>query len=224
MWRDFPARVASATGCSALVFSRAGYAGSDPVALPRPLTYMHHEGEQVLPLVLDAARVRQAVLVGHSDGASIALVFAGAHPQDARLRGLILEAPHVFCEELSVRSIAAARDAFDRGDLRSRLARWHGANVDVAFRGWNDAWLDPQFCDWNLERYVPHVRVPMLLVQGADDEYGTLAQLDAIERGARAPVERVVLDECGHSPHRDRAAATQDAMVQFVRRVIDRRG
>jgi pimeloyl-ACP methyl ester carboxylesterase len=218
MWRDFPARLAEATGWGALVYSRAGHGGSDPVPLPRPLRFMHDEALIVLPAVLDAAGVRDAVLVGHSDGGSIALIHAGSE-EGTRVRGLVLEAPHVFCEEISVHSIAAAAEKYRQGDLRRALERHHGPNVDVAFWGWNRAWLDPGFREWNLEEYLSGVHVPVLVIQGDRDEYGTLTQLDAIEKGCGGPVERLVLPDCGHSPHRDHPAATLSAMLAFVRRL-----
>lgn len=214
-WRDFPRRLADATGCGALVYSRAGYGGSDRVPLPRPLRFMHEEA-RVLPEVMDAASVREAVLVGHSDGASIALVHAGSAPS-ARVRALALEAPHVFCEDVTVRSIERAAESYLSGDLRRALERHHGPNVDVAFWGWNRAWLDPGFRSWNLEEFLPGIRVPVLLVQGEDDEYGTLRQLGAIEAGCAGPVRRLVLPDCGHAPHRDQPERTLAAMTAFVR-------
>jgi pimeloyl-ACP methyl ester carboxylesterase len=216
-WRDFPDRLATATGCGALVYSRVGYGASDPVEPPRPLRYMHDEGLTALPELLEVAGVREAILIGHSDGASIAIVYAGGTGA-AVLRGLVLEAPHVFCEELSVQSIARAREAYLHGDLRARLERYHGANTDGAFWGWNRAWLDPGFpAAFHLEEYLPRIRVPSLVIQGADDEYGTLAQLDAIEAHAVAPVERLVLAACRHNPHRDQPDATFEAMARFIR-------
>ena len=216
-WRDFPALVAQDTGWGALVFSRRGYGRSDAVALPRPLSYMHDEALVALPEVLDAAGVRSCVLVGHSDGGSIALVFAGSGlPQADRLLGLVLEAPHVFVEDLSVASIAEAKVAYETGDLRARLARHHGDNVDGAFRGWNDAWLHPGFRSWNIEEYLPRVRVPSLVIQGRDDPYGTLAQVDAVERGSGARVSRLVLEGCGHAPHRDRPDVVRRAIAAFL--------
>jgi len=209
-WRDFPARVAERTKLGAMIYSRWGYGKSDPVTLPRPLTYMHDEA-RVLPELLDSTAIESAILVGHSDGASIALLAAG-HP---RVRGLVLFAPHVFVEDVSVTSIEAARIAYETTDLRSKLARHH-ADVDGAFWGWNRAWLDPGFRAWNIESCLPLVRVPTLLVQGRDDPYGTLAQLDAIERGVSAPVTRLVLDRCGHAPHRDHPEACLDAIAGFV--------
>lgn len=213
-----PARLAEATRCGALVYSRAGYGSSDPVPLPRPLRFMHDEA-LVLPEVMDAAGVRDAVLVGHSDGASIALVYAG-RGQAPRVRALALEAPHVFCEDATVSSIEAAGESYRAGDLRRALERHHGANVDIAFWGWNRAWLDPDFGSWNLEEYLPGIRVPVLLVQGEQDEYGTLRQLDAIEAGCAGPVRRLVLPDCGHAPHRDQAERTLTAMAAFVGEVL----
>ena len=219
-WRDFPKRLAEATGCGALVYSRAGYGGSDPVPLPRPIRFMHDEA-RVLPEVLDAAAVREAVLVGHSDGASIALIHAGSGPSP-RVRGLALEAPHVFVEDVTVRSIEKAAVHYETATLRRALERHHGTNVDVAFQGWNRAWLDPAFRSWNVEEFLPAIRVPVLVVQGEQDEYGTLRQLDAIEAGCAGPVRRLVLADCGHAPHRDQPDETLTAMATFVRETIAR--
>lgn len=216
-WRDYPEVLARETGCGALVYSRPGYGGSDPVPVPRPLTYMHDEGFSVLPEVLDAAGVRSAYLVGHSDGGSIALLHASTPRAVPRVRGLLLEAPHVFCEEVTVRSIEQARDEFLRRGLREKLARYHGGNVDCAFWGWNRAWLDPGFRRWNIEPFLPAVTVPALVVQGEDDPYGTVRQVDAIERRCGGPVRRLILDRCGHTPHRDRRDATLSAMTAFLR-------
>jgi pimeloyl-ACP methyl ester carboxylesterase len=216
-WRDFPGALAAATGLGVLTYSRLGYGGSDPVPLPRPLTYMHAEGLTVLPEVLAAAGVRTALLVGHSDGASIALVWAGGTTGGPRRAGLVLLAPHVFCEDRSIAGIAAARVAYLHGDLRARLARFHGDNVDGAFWGWNGAWLDPGFRAWNLEAFLPAITLPGLVIQGDADPYGTLAQVDAIERGVRGRFDRLVLSGCGHAPHRERAAETRGAIVDFVR-------
>jgi len=219
LWRDFPARLAAATGCGALVYSRAGSGKSDPLPLPRSLRFMHDEALLALPEVLDAAEVHDAILVGHSDGGSIALIHAGgagAH----RVRALVLEAPHVFCEDLSVESIARAAEKYREGDLRRALERHHGANVDVAFWGWNRAWLDPAFRAWNIEEYLGRIQCPALVIQGEDDEYGTVAQVDAIEAGSGGPVSRLILPACGHSPHREQPEATLAAMADFVRGVL----
>jgi pimeloyl-ACP methyl ester carboxylesterase len=217
-WRDFPASLSRETGCGSLVYSRPGYGGSDPVALPRPLTYMHDEGFIVLPEVLDAAGVRTAFLVGHSDGGSIALIHASTPQSMPRVRGLLLEAPHVFCEEVTVRAIEEARKEYLHGDLRAKLKRYHGGNVDCAFWGWNRAWLDPGFRAWNIEDRLRAITVPVLVLQGVDDPYGTFRQVEAIERQCGGPVRRQFLVRCGHSPHRDRRERTLSAMAAFVRK------
>ncbi|MGA8258631.1 MAG: alpha/beta hydrolase [Arenicellales bacterium] len=216
LWKDFPDRVAEATGLGVLVYSRRGYGKSDPVEPPRPLTYMHEEGLEVLPEVLDAAGIRSAILVGHSDGASIALIHSGS-VRDPRVHGLVLMAPHVFNEELSVRSIHAAKEAYEHGGLRERLARHHG-DVDGAFRGWNRAWLDPGFLAWNIEEFLAGIGIPILVIQGKDDEYGTERQVHAIRDQAAGPVELLMLADCRHSPHRDQPAATLEAIRRFARR------
>jgi pimeloyl-ACP methyl ester carboxylesterase len=218
LWRDWPARLAAESGLGVLVYSRWGYGRSQPVTPPRPLTYMHDEGERTLPELLDACGVTRALLVGHSDGGSIALVHAGTPRASPRVVGLALLAAHVFCEDVSVASIERARQQFVDGDLRARLARHHD-DVDGAFWGWNRAWLDPDFRRWNLEEYLPRVTVPTLIVQGEDDPYGTLAQVDAIERGLAGPSTRLVLPGCGHAPQRDRPEETTRAVLALARAV-----
>ena len=212
MWKDWPGELAAATGRTTIAYSRYGHGASDVLGAPRAVSYMHREGEIVLPALLDALSVQRAVLFGHSDGASIALVAAAAAP--SRVAGLVLEAPHVFVEDLSVASIAAAGAAYADGRLRNALARYH-RDADATFHGWNGVWLDPAFRAWNIEAYVERVAAPLLVIQGEDDEYGTLAQVDAIAR--RAPqTERLVLPACGHSPHRDRAPEVLAASAAFI--------
>jgi pimeloyl-ACP methyl ester carboxylesterase len=218
LWRDFPGKLAAATGCPAVVYSRYGYGASDRLAAPRTVDYMHREALETLPELRAALGLDDAILVGHSDGASIALIHAGSGRWP--VRALILEAPHVFVEDVSVRSIAAAREAYAATDLRQRLARYH-ADAEGAFRGWNDIWLDPAFRAWNIEDHLAGVRCPVLAIQGADDEYGTLEQLDAIGRGVAGAFERLVLAECKHSPHRDQEKAAMAAMADFIGRVRD---
>jgi pimeloyl-ACP methyl ester carboxylesterase len=218
MWKEFVQQLAERTGYGVLVYSRLGYGQSDPVDLPRPLTYMHREAREILPAVLDQAAVRKVILVGHSDGASIATIYAGSR-QDFRVRGLVLIAPHFFVEEISVRSIAAAKDAYERGDLRPRLAKYH-RDVDAAFWGWNQAWLDPQFRDWRIDEYLAYIRVPILIVQGEDDQYGTPAQVAVAERETYCPVEVRLLAGAGHSPQVDRPEETLAAIGEFVTRVL----
>ena len=219
LWKDFPERLASATDCGALVYSRAGYGGSDPISLPRPVRYLHDEALRVLPAVLDAAGVRRAIFVGHSDGASIAIIHAGG-VRDRRVAGAVLMAPHVFTEPMCLESVAEARTAYEKGSLRTALARHHGANVDCAFRGWNDTWLDRAFRSWNIEEYLADIKVPLLLIQGRCDEYATEAQLKAIARQVPASTTTIWLDECGHSPYRDQPEAVLAAIVSFIADLI----
>ena len=215
MWRDFPERLSEQTGCGALVFSRQGYGASDPVALPRPVSFMHDEAFKVLGPVLDHFRITRAVLVGHSDGASIAAIYAGG-VEDGRVRGLVLMAPHFFIEDIGIESIAKARTAYETTDLRARLARHHGDNVDCAFWGWNGAWLDPDFRDWDITEYLGSIRVPMLIIQGEADEYGSARQLEVGSQECHGPVETLLLPECGHSPFHDQPEATLAAATQFI--------
>lgn len=212
MWRDFPARVAAATGAETIVYSRRGYGRSARLDGPRAVDYMHREAQEVLPHLLGRLGLVRPILIGHSDGASIALIYAGTALPAA---GVVLIAPHVFVEERSLRSIAAAREMFRATDLPQRLSRYHD-DVEGAFRGWNDIWLDPAFRSWNLEAFVPKVPVPMLLIQGEADEYGTAAQVETIKRLATAPCELVLLPACGHSPQRDQPERTLELIKDFV--------
>jgi pimeloyl-ACP methyl ester carboxylesterase len=218
-WRDFPARLAGRIGLGVLVYSRPGYGKSDPVTLPRPLTYLQDEAFDVLPCLLDQAGIESCVLIGHSDGASIATIYAGAR-QDARLRGLVLMAPHFFCEEISLRVIADAKETYASTDLRARLALYHGDNVDIAFRGWSEAWLDPAFRQWRIDQYLPDIRVPVLLIQGRDDPYGGAAQIELAQEKMSAPPEVLNLDDCRHAPHIDQPDATLDVIAGFCGRLL----
>jgi pimeloyl-ACP methyl ester carboxylesterase len=216
-WRDVPARIAACTGWRVIAYSRLGHGASDAATLPRTVGFMHEEAIEVLPAVLDALHVERPVLFGHSDGGSIALIFAATNP--GRVRGLVLEAPHVFVEDVSVASIARMKSAYETTDLRERLARHHGANVDVVFRGWNDIWLAPEFRAWNIEPLLPRVACPVLVIQGEDDEYGTLEQVSAIAAQAGGRVETLVLSACGHAPHRDQPERVFAAVDGFLRSV-----
>jgi pimeloyl-ACP methyl ester carboxylesterase len=218
LWRDFPDALVAATGCGVFAWSRFGYGNSDPVTLPRPMSYMHDEALTVLPRVLDAAGVRRAALIGHSDGGSIAVIHAGS-ALDACVRGVMLIAAHLFVEEINIASIAAIRASYEAGDLRSRLARYH-RDVDVAFRGWNDAWLDPRFRAFDITEHVSRIRVPILALQGSEDPYGTAEQLRVLERVAHCPVETRLIAGARHAPHLEAREATLAAIVPFVRRVL----
>lgn len=210
LWRDFPRRLAEATGRRALIYSRAGHGQSDLPEGDRTPRFMHEEALDVLPRVLADAGIERPVLVGHSDGGSIALIHASRHP----VAGLILLAPHVFVEDVTVASIEQARETYETTDLGERMARYH-RDPERTFRLWNDIWLAPEFRDWNIEDVLADVTAPALLIQGAHDQYGTLAQLDAIERGVRGPVRRVVLD-CRHAPHLEAPEETLAAAEAFL--------
>ena len=218
LWRDFPAKLAAATGHGVFAYSRAGYGGSDRIDPPRPLDYMSREARFSLPAVLEAIGFERGTLLGHSDGASIAAIYAGEH-SDERIKGLVLMAPHLFTEEPGLASIAEARRAYETGDLRAKLAKYH-AHVDSAFRGWNGAWLDPGFKAWNIEDAVRRWRVPALVIQGVDDQYGTLEQIRSIEARSPAPVTSLILQACRHSPQIDQPQATLDAIVGFCAKVM----
>jgi pimeloyl-ACP methyl ester carboxylesterase len=218
LWRDFPAALVAATGCGVFAWSRFGYGGSGPAELPRPMTYMHDEALTVLPRVLDAAGVRRAILIGHSDGGSIAAIYAGAVP-DARVAGAVLIAAHFFVEDINIASIAAIKADYEQGDLRQRLARYH-RDVDMAFRGWNDAWLDSRFRVFDISGHAARIEVPILALQGADDPYGTAEQLRVLERCATCPVQTRLIAGARHAPHLEAREATLAAIVPFFRGVL----
>jgi len=216
LWRDFPQKLVASTGFGVFAYSRSGYGASDTVPLPRPLDYMTREAVDVLPKVLDAIGCRRGVLLGHSDGATIAAIYAGT-VADFRVRGHILMAPHFFTEPGGLASIRAARAAYEQGAMRTRLSRYH-RDVDAAFRGWSDAWLDPDFERWNVAEVIDYWRIPTLAIQGRDDEYGTLAQIREIETRTYSPVDTLVLDGCKHHPHLEASEATLAAIAEFCAR------
>ena len=213
LWGEFPMRLAEATGFGVFVYSRAGYGASSSSPLPWPATFMHDHARDVLPRVLDAISLRTGILLGHSDGASIATIFAGTF-DDPRIRGVVLLAPHFFTEDFGIEAIARTREAYETTDLRARLARWH-RDPDNAFRGWNGAWLDPGFREWDITAELAAIRVPLLIIQGADDQYGTVRQVEVASEVCRAPVKTVILPATRHSPHRDQLPATVAAIVDF---------
>lgn len=217
LWRDFPERLVEATGWGVFAWSRAGYGRSDPADLPLPTDYMTREAVEVLPEVLDAIGLREGVLLGHSDGATIAAIHAG-EVRDPRVRGLVLIAPHFFAEEAGLAEIARARKAFRTTDLRERMARYHH-DPAATFRGWNDVWLSPGFRTWYVADCIERWQVPTLAIQGSDDAYGTLAQIDAITARAQPPVEILILDGCGHSPHRSHGDSVVAAVAAFLSRM-----
>ncbi|WP_323771000.1 alpha/beta hydrolase [Antarctobacter sp.] len=217
LWRDFPQALAQATGFGVFAFSRAGYGQSDPADLPRPLDYMTREAVDVLPQVLDAIGFRRGVLVGHSDGATIATIYAGS-VSDQRVRALVLMAPHFFTEEVGLAEIAKAKQAYATTDLREKMARYH-RDPDNTFRGWNDSWLHPDFKAWNVADAIDYLRIPVLAVQGREDQYGTLAQVEEVENRSYAPVEIAILDDCRHAPHLDQPERVVAEIAGFCTRL-----
>jgi pimeloyl-ACP methyl ester carboxylesterase len=218
LWGDFPEKLQAATAAGVFLYSRAGYGASTPVKLPRPLDYMHIEALDVLPRLLDQIGFRRGLLLGHSDGASIAAIYAGAH-QDHRVQGVAMIAPHFVVEDISVTSIAQIKTAFETIDLRAKLARWH-SDVDNAFYGWNRVWLDPKFRDWDISEYLAYIRVPVAILQGVDDQYGTMRQVEIAQEECYCPVDVTVIPGAGHSPHREAPGATLDAISEFANAVL----
>jgi len=216
-WKDVPDRLAAVTGFGVFAYSRAGYGGSGAATLPRPLDFQTREALDVLGPVLDAAGIRQTVLLGHSDGATIAAIYAGSVP-DMRVRGLILIAPHFFTEPQGLSAIAAAKLAYVDGDLKPKLTRYH-RDPDMAFYGWHDVWTDPAYAAWNVADVIDHWRIPVLVVQGRNDPYGSLAQITEIEDRIYSPVETLILDGCGHAPQFECAAQTDAAIAEFCARL-----
>jgi len=213
MWKDFPARCGRAAGCRALIYSRYGYGSSDPLIERRSPDYMHVEALRALPELLDRLEIQRPILFGHSDGASIALIHAGCH----QIKGAIAMAPHVFVEEEAVTGVLEIANSYATAGLREKLARYH-AHPDSAFFGWSEIWTDPAFRSWNIEQYLTGITAPVLAIQGEDDEYGTMQQLDRIAASARS-VELLKLPNCRHSPHRDQPDSVIDAAARFVGRL-----
>ncbi len=214
LWRGFPARLAEVTGRPVFAFSRAGYGQSDPADLPRPVDYMPHEATRVLPEVLEALGAHRHILMGHSDGATIAAEYAGRVP-DHRLQGLVLMAPHFFTEPMGLAEIARAGEVFAASDMAARMGKYHRDPV-LTFRGWNDVWMNPDFRDWYVGDIIGHWQVPALVIQGREDQYGTLAQVSEVEARSPALVRSLVLEDCQHSPHFDQPEAVLTAVRDFL--------
>jgi pimeloyl-ACP methyl ester carboxylesterase len=211
-WWSFPSRVAERAGCAVTVYSRYGSGNSDPLEGPHGVRYMHDEGLKVLPELLLKLEIESPILVGHSDGGSIAIIYAGAHDS---VRGLVLLAPHVFVGDLSLASIAKAKVVFETTDLGEKLGRHH-RDAARTFWGWNDIWLHSEFRQWNIEEYLPRITCPSLVIQGLADQYGTMAQVEAIRRQSGGPVEVLALEDCKHSPQRDQPERILEAITRFI--------
>jgi pimeloyl-ACP methyl ester carboxylesterase len=219
-WRDFPQKVAEATGCRALVYDRYGYGNSDVLEEARAgVRFMHDGALKELPDLLMNLKIVNPILVGHSDGASIALIYAGTHP----VRGLAVMAPHVFVEEFNLKSIRDLNAGFETSGLAERLGKYH-RDARKTFHLWADAWLDPEFRKWNIEEYLPGLRCPVLAIQGEGDQYGTMAQLDAIARQVKGSCERLMLPDCGHAPFRDQPEKVLKSVSDFIGKILGTNG
>ena len=215
MWRDFPEKLAKLTKYPVFVYSRQGYGRSDPCDVPRPIEYMHIEAKDVLPELLKVAKISNYILIGHSDGGSISLIFAGCEERPG-LQALITMAPHIICEHITVDAIKLAKIAFNTGKLRQGLLKYHFENVDCAFWGWNGAWLNRYFKDWNIEEFLPNINVPQLIIQGEDDQYGTTIQVEGISEQSSGSVEIKMFKDCGHSPYREQTEICLDEIQLFL--------
>ncbi len=216
-WKDFPKRLSSLCGCGYLTYSRWGYGGSDGRPRPWPADFLEHEATVVLPELLAATGITRPVLFGHSDGGTIALMYAAAVPDG--VRGVISEAAHVMLEDISIQGITRARDRFLHGDLRARLSAQHGAHVEDTVLGWTENWLGAERREWDIRARLRGVHCPVLVIQGRDDDFGTLEQVEAIVSGVGGPAETLVLDACGHIPHRERPRDVIEAAARFIERL-----
>jgi pimeloyl-ACP methyl ester carboxylesterase len=218
MWGDFPEKLSAATGLGVFAWSRVGYGQSSAATLPRKLDFMHIEAERILPRLLDAIGFRQGLLIGHSDGASIAAIYGGG-VQDHRVRGLVLMAPHFIVEDVTINSIREIRRAFDTTDVRQRFQRWH-ADADATVRGWTDVWMKNDFKSWDISDALAYVRVPILIIQGEHDHYGTQRQIEIARQECYCPLEVLLIPSIQHIPHREAPEATLDAIADFSRRLL----
>ncbi len=218
LWRDFPSALQAATGCGVFAYTRFGYGGSDPVTLPRPMAYMHEEALDILPRILDAAGIRRAIPIGHSDGGSIAAIHAGG-TRDPRLAGIVTMAAHFFVEDMNIAAIAQLAGTYETGDFRSRLGRYHD-DVDAAFHGWSGAWLDPQFRQFDIVGYLEAIQVPVCGLQGTDDPYGSDEQLKVLARHTLVPTQTRSIADARHTPHLEAPAETLSIVAAFVRECL----
>jgi len=218
LWGDFPDKLQKASGCGVFVYSRAGYGKSKPAAMPRSISFMHEEACTVLLRVLAGIGFQRGLLLGHSDGASIATIYAGG-TGDHRVRGVVMIAPHFIVEDMGVAAIAETRNAYETAGLKPKLARWH-SDVDNAFYGWNGAWLDPEFRKWDISEYLAYIRVPVAILQGADDQYGTIRQIEIAREECYCPVDVTIVPQAGHSPHRDAPEVTLNSITEFAKRIL----
>ena len=214
LWRDFPAALVEATGLDGLIYDRWGHGSSDALTVTRTPHYLHEEAFESLPEVLTQCGVKDVVLIGHSDGGTIALLYGARYPKG--IRGIITEAAHVFVEDVTLAGIRETVKTYETTDFKEKLARYHGQSTDTLFRAWADTWLAPEFRTWNVESYLPQVTCPVLVIQGNDDEYATKAQVDAISGQVCGPARPLLVPDCGHTPHREARNVVLQAMREFI--------
>lgn len=214
LWRDFPEQLAQATGCPALIYDRQGYGQSSPFqSINRSLNYLEQEAD-VLDRLLEKLQIPQAILFGHSDGGSIALIAAAKYK--SRINAIITEGAHVFVEEVTLEGIRAAVEAYQTTDLPQKLQKYHGAKTEAVFRAWTETWLSGSFQSWNIEHFLPSILCPALIIQGEQDEYGTLAQVEAVVQQAQGPVQQLILPDIGHTPHREAPEQVLEKSAHFI--------
>ncbi|WP_417819671.1 alpha/beta fold hydrolase [Terasakiella sp.] len=220
MWKDFPEKLCQETGLNGFVYERIGFGQSSPLGLvPRPIDYLEREGRDILPVVLEQGGIQNPLLVGHSDGGSIALIYAAFHAD--KLCAAITEAAHVFVEDITIDGIVeAGKIYFKTDDLKTKLARYHGDNTDKAFRGWHDTWLTPEFRHWNMENLLANITCPLLVIQGIDDEYGSQLQVQSIVENSTGPATPFMVPNCAHIPHFQAAAPVMQAMKDFINKIV----
>lgn len=218
-WKHFPQKICRNTGCECLIYDRSGYGKSEPLKSSRPLNYLHREAVDILPAVLDQAKVANPILIGHSDGGTIALLYAAAFPE--KVRGVITEAAHVFVEEITLRGIEASLKVFEEDEkLKSRLAEYQGGHTDSILSDWKNIWLNPKFRDWNIEEMLPQIKCPVLVIQGEEDEYGSVAQVEAIANQVSGPSKKLVIPGCGHRPHHQAEEVVLREMSGFITDIL----
>lgn len=217
-WKDFPDQLCERTGLPGFVYDRWGYGKSEYCPAPRPVDYLHREALVFLPAVLEVMKIEKPILIGHSDGGSIALIYGGVYPE--AVRGIITEAAHVFVENITLEGIREAVLIYERTDLKEKLARYHGEKTDAVFRGWSETWLSPDFRGWNIESFLGSIKVPVLLIQGKDDQYGSPSQVEAIVSGVSGLAEPLLIEKCGHIPHHEARDKVLDAMSCFIGKIL----
>jgi pimeloyl-ACP methyl ester carboxylesterase len=218
MWHDFPTTLVESTGCDALIYDRWGHGKSDPLDAKRTLRYVHDEALISLPEILRKSNVNDVILIGHSDGGSIALIFAAEHTEV--VRGVISEAAHVFVEEITLEGIRQAVKIYETTNLPEKLSRYHDDNTEKIFRAWWDTWLSPEFKRWNIEDCLPRIECPVLVIQGEDDQYGTEAQVEAIASQVTGPAKSLLIPNCSHIPHKQARDTVVQEMTEFILKLL----